>query len=46
MKKIQLMNQNDSIWQLNDSNQNSGNQTGVYVTDKIDTGWVNKTYLK
>ena len=45
-KIIKLMNQNDSIWQLNDSIQNSGNQTWVYVTDKIDTGWVNKTYLK
>ena len=43
---IKLMNQNDSIWQLNDSIQNSGNQTWVYVTDKKDTGWVNKTYLK
>lgn len=43
---IKLMNQNDSIWQLNDSIQNSGNQTWVYVTDRIDTGWVNKTYLK
>ena len=45
-KIIKLMNQNDSIWQLNDSIQNSGNQTWVYVTDKKDTGWVNKTYLK
>ena len=43
---IKLMNQNDSIWQLNDSIQNSGNQSWVYVTDKKDTGWVNKTYLK
>ena len=45
-KIIKLMNQNDSIWQLNDSIQNSGNQSWVYVTDKKDTGWVNKTYLK
>ena len=45
-KIIKLMNQNDSIWKLNDSIQNSGNQTWVYVTDKKDTGWVNKTYLK
>jgi hypothetical protein len=43
---IKLMNQNDSIWQLNDSIQEIGNQTWVDVTDKKGTGWVNKTYLK
>jgi hypothetical protein len=43
---IKLMIQNDSIWQLNDSSQNLGSQTWVYVTDKVDTGWVNKKYLK
>jgi hypothetical protein len=42
---IKLMNQNDSIWQLQDSSQDIGNDTWVYVTDKIDTGWVNETYL-
>jgi hypothetical protein len=43
---IKLMIQNDSIWQLNDSSQEIGSQTWVYVTDKVDTGWVNKKYLK
>ncbi|MEY3591795.1 MAG: hypothetical protein RLZZ38_763 [Bacteroidota bacterium] len=42
---IKLMIQNDSIWQINDSSQVIGENTWVYVTDKIDTGWVNETYL-
>ena len=42
---IKLMIQNDSIWQINDSSQEISNDTWVYVTDKIDTGWVNETYL-
>lgn len=43
---IKLMIVNDSIWQLNDSSQKIGSQTWVYVTDKIDTGWVNDKYIK
>ncbi len=41
---IKLMNQNDSIWQLNDSSQDIGSDTWIYVTDKIDTGWVNELF--
>jgi hypothetical protein len=43
---IKLMNQNDSIWQLKDSSQDVGSDTWIYVTDKIDTGWVNETFTK
>jgi hypothetical protein len=43
---IKLMIQNDSIWLINDSNQVIGNNTWVYVTDKIDTGWVNDQFIK
>lgn len=43
---IKLMIQNDSIWHLNDSSQEIGSQTWLYVTDKVDTGWVNEKYLK
>lgn len=43
---IKLKKQNDSIWQINDSNQKVGNDTWIFVTDKIDSGWVNETYLK
>jgi hypothetical protein len=42
---IKLKNQNDTLWQINDSSQEIGNNTWVYVTDKIDTGWVNDKYL-
>jgi len=38
------MKQNDSIWQLNDSSQDIGSDTWIYVTDKIDTGWVNELF--
>ena len=41
---IKLMKQNDSIWQLNDSSQDIGSDTWIYVTDKIDTGWVNEQF--
>ena len=43
---IKLMNQNDSIWQLNDSSQDIGSDTWIYVTDKVDTGWVNEIFTK
>ena len=43
---IKLMNKNDSIWQLNDSSLAIGSQTWFYVTDKIDTGWMNKQFIK
>jgi len=43
---IKLMIQNDSIWQLNDSSQEIGSQNWIYVTDKVDTGWVNDKYIK
>jgi hypothetical protein len=43
---VKLKNQNDTLWQINDSSQEIGNNTWIYVTDKIDTGWVNETYLK
>ncbi len=42
---IKLVKQNDTLWQINDSSQEISNDTWVYVTDKIDTGWVNETYL-
>jgi len=42
---IKLMNQNDSIWQLNDSSQDVGSDTWIFVTDKIDTGWVNEQFI-
>lgn len=43
---IKLMIQNDSIWQLNDSSQEIGSQNWIYVTDKVDTGWVNEKYVQ
>ena len=43
---IKLLIQNDSIWPVNDSSQVIGNNTWVYVTDKIDTGWVNQQFIK
>jgi hypothetical protein len=43
---IKLMIQNDSIWQLNDSSLEIGSQTWIYVTDKVDTGWVNENYVQ
>lgn len=43
---IKLLIQNDSIWPVNDSSQVIGNNTWVYVTDKIDTGWVNEQFIK
>ena len=42
---IKLMKQNDTLWQINDSSQEIKNDNWVYVTDKIDTGWVNETFL-
>lgn len=42
---IKLMKQNDTLWQINDSSQEINNDTWVYVTDKIDTGWVNETFI-
>lgn len=42
---IKLIKQNDTLWQINDSSQEMNNDTWVYVTDKIDTGWVNETFL-
>lgn len=43
---IKLLIQNDSIWPVNDSSQVIGNNTWVYVTDKIDTGWVNQKFIQ
>ena len=43
---IKLMIQNDSIWQLKDSSQEIGSQNWIYVTDRVDTGWVNSRFLK
>ena len=42
---IKLVKQNDTLWQINDSSKEISNDTWVYATDKIDTGWVNETYL-
>jgi hypothetical protein len=42
---IKLMKQNDTLWQINDSSQEINSDNWVYVTDKIDTGWVNETFL-
>jgi uncharacterized protein YgiM (DUF1202 family) len=43
---IKLVKQNDTLWQINDSSQEISNDTWVYVTDKIDTGWVNEQFIK
>jgi hypothetical protein len=43
---IKLLKQNDSIWQINDSSEVIGGNTWIFVTDKIDTGWVNDKFIK
>lgn len=37
--------ENDSVWSIENKSKTYQNDTWVYVTDKIDTGWVNETYL-
>lgn len=36
---------NDSLWAIDNKSKSYNNQTWVYVTDKIDTGWVSEKYL-
>jgi hypothetical protein len=42
---IKELMENDSLYAIDNKNKTYNSETWVYVTDKIDTGWVNDKYL-
>jgi|LauGreDrversion4_2_1035121.scaffolds.fasta_scaffold654339_2 hypothetical protein len=42
---IKELQEKDSLFAIENKSKSYKNETWVYVTDKIDTGWVNETYL-
>jgi len=43
---IKELFENDSLYAIDNKSKTYNSETWVYVTDKVDTGWVNETYLK
>jgi len=42
---IKELKEKDSLFAIENKSKSYQDETWIYVTDKIDTGWVNETYL-